>query len=328
MMISALALTTGLVLGQTAPTLKRVKALDGVRAVALAASPTDSRFVVCMENAQVRVMDAAGKLATVTFAGHAQPAYGAAMSPDGKFVLSGDEQAKIFMWDAKTGKQIREFPRAKGHTRGIQSISFSADGKQFVSVGKDDAVCLWNVSGGDPVAKVIGEPANYYGAGFTKAGSVYAGTQAEGLRLLAPKTLKTVQKMILPGGQGANGFAMNRAGSRGVTCGRDGQVTVFDLINKSRLKGLTGHTDFVTAADFTPNGKFVATTSIDGTLRVWDISLFKQVAMVDGRSYVGSPLAFTGDGKYLVSTNAFDTVEIHIVSPAQPATSRSSRRGQ
>ncbi|MBS1710851.1 MAG: WD40 repeat domain-containing protein [Armatimonadetes bacterium] len=325
-MMTAMTLAAGMAIGQTAPTLKKVKALDGVRAVCLAASPVDSRFVAGMENAQVRVMDAAGKAATVTFTGHAQPAYGAAISPDGKYVLSGDEQAKIFLWDAKTGKLIREYPRAKGHTRGIQSIAFSADGKQFVSVGKDDAVCLWNVSGGDPVAKVVGEPANYYGAGFTKAGSVFAGTQAEGLRLLAPKTLKTVQKMVLPGGQGANGFAMNRAGSRGVTCGRDGVVTVFDLVNKSRLKALTGHTDFVTAADFTPNGKFAATTSIDGTLRLWDMSLYKQVAEVDGRSYVGSPVAFTGDGKYMVSTNASDTVEIHIVSPAQPVAKAPKRR--
>lgn len=317
-MVTAVTIATSLVLGQNSLTLKKVKALDGVKAVALAPSRKDSRFIACLENSQVKIMDAGGKIATITLTGHAQPAYAAAFSPDGKYVLTGDEQAKIFLWDAKSGKKLREFPREKGHTRGIQSITYNADGKQFLSVGKDDAICLWNVSGGNPIAKVIGEPANYYGAFFTKSGSVYAGTQAEGLRLLAPKTLKTVLKMTLPGGQGANGFAMNRLGSRGVTCGRDGVVTVFDLVNKSRLKALVGHTDFVTGAEFTPNGKFVATSAIDGTIRFWSMSLYKQVAQIDSRSYVGSPLAITGDGKYLLSTNSFDTVEIHIVSPAQP----------
>lgn len=318
-MVSAVTIATSLVLGQNSLSLKRVKALDGVRAVALASSPKDSRFVACLENAQVKIMDAGGKIASVTLVGHAQPAYGAAFSPDGKYVITGDEQAKIFLWDAKTGKQIREYPRTKGHTRGIQSIAFSPDGKQFLSVGKDDAICLWNVAGGNPVQKIVGEPANFYGAFFTKAGSVYAGTQAEGLRLLAPKTLATVLKLSLPGGQGANGFAMSPSYSRGITCGRDGVVTVFDLVNKSRLKAMPGHLDFVTAADFTPNSKYAATSSIDGTVRVWDMNFYKEVAQIDNRSYVGSPLAFTGDGKYMVSTNAFDTVEIHIVSPAQPA---------
>jgi WD40 repeat protein len=325
-MVTAVTIATSLVLGQNALSLKKVKALDGIRAVALAASPKDSRFIACLENSQVRIMDAGGKLATVTLTGHAQPAYAAAFSPDGKYVLTGDEQAKIFLWDAKTGQKLREYPREKGHTRGIQSITYKADGKQFLSVGKDDAICLWNVAGGNPVTKIVGEPANYYGAYFTKAGSVYAGTQVEGLRLLAPKTLATVAKFTLPGGQGANGFAMNPAGTRGITCGRDGVVTVFDLVNKSRLKSMPGHTDFVTAADFTPNGRYAATSAIDGTVRVWDMNFYKEVTQIDNRSYVGSPIAFTGDGKYLVSTNAFDTVEIHIVSPAQPMLVKKGKR--
>jgi len=317
-MVTAVTIATSLVLGQNTLSLKKVKALDGIRAVALAASPKDSRFIACLENSQVRIMDAGGKIASVNLIGHAQPAYAAAFSPDGKYVLTGDEQAKIFLWDAKTGKKLREFPREKGHTRGIQSITYKADGKQFISVGKDDAICLWNVSGGNPLAKVVGEPANYYGAFFTKAGSVFAGTQAEGLRLLAPKTLQPVLKLTLPGGQGANGFAMNRLATRGITCGRDGMVTVFDLVNRSRLKSMPGHTDFVTGADFTPNGRYAATSAIDGTVRVWDMSFYKEVVQLDNRSYVGSPISFTGDGKYLLSTNSFDTVEIHIVSPAQP----------
>lgn len=308
----------GLVLGQSPLSVKRVKTLEGVRAVAISPSPLDSRFIVCLENSQVRIMDANGKIQSVSLVGHAQPAYGAAFSPDGKFVLTGDEQAKIFLWDAKTGKKLREFPREKGHQRGIQSLAYSADGKQFLSVGKDDSICVWNVSGGNPVVKITGEPANFYGAFFTKSGAVYTGTQAEGWRVLAPKTLATVTKVTLPGGQGANGFAMNRAGTLAVTLGRDGLVTVFDAVKRARLQGLKGHGDFVTAGMFTPSGRFVGTSSIDGTVRVWDAKAYKEVAMVDNRSYIGSPVAFTGDGKYLLTTNAFDTVEIHLLTPPQP----------
>ena len=321
-MITTVAMTAVLLPTQAAKpalTLTRTKTMEGVRAVELSSSPVDSRFIACLENNQVRIMDAAGKLASVTLVGHKQPAYAAAFSPDGKQVLTGDEQARIILWDAKTGKLIREFSRDKGHRRGIQSFSFSPDGKQFMSVGKDDVLLVWNLSGGHPVTRVNGEPTNFFGAQYAPTGAVFTGTQVEGMRVLAPKTLSTVAKLILPGGQGANGFAMNKAGTLGVTCGRDGIVTVYDLKKRTRLMGMKGHADYVTSAQFTPSGKFVASGSIDGKVIVWDVKSYKKVTEIDDRSYVGTPVAFTGDGRFLVSLNAFDTVEIHQVSPPQPA---------
>ncbi len=314
-------------LGQSgAVKLTRTKTYDGVRAVAVAASPRDSRFIACLENGQVRIMDAAGKIPTVNLSGHVQPAYAAAFSPDGATVVTGDEQAKIFVWNAKTGAKVREFPREKGHGRGIQSITFSADGKQILTVGKDDAIAIWNLSGGHPVVKITGEPTNFYGAFFTSSGSVWTGTQKEGLRLLAPKTLSTAAKFTLPGGQGSNGFAMNRRGTLGATAGRDGQVTLFDLTKRTRLAAMAGHSDYVTAVDFTPSGSFLGTSSIDGTVRLWNVASRKEVAKIENRSYVGSPVAFTGDGKFMICTNGFDTVEAYSVSPAQPAPAPARRR--
>lgn len=329
-MISAISLAAAVILGQgtaaapqpaAAPALsiKRIKTLDGFRAVAIAASPVGTQFAASGETGEVQIIDSARKLPTVTLLGHAQPAYGLAFSPDGKQILTGDEQAKIMLWDVKSGKLIREFPRARGHQRGIQSLAYSPDGKQFVSVGRDDVICVWNVAGGNPVAKVTGEPANFYGAYMMKNGAVYTGTQVEGWRVLAPKTLNIVTKVSVPGGQGAQNFAINRAQTMGVACGRNGVVSVYNLANRKRLASLMGHQDFVTAADFTPSGKFVATTSIDGTLRIWDVKAFKEVTVVDHRSYVGSPVAFSGDGRYMMSTNEFDKVEIHGVTPPQPA---------
>lgn len=326
-MLTATTLAASLVLGQTSGfKLTRVKTLDGIRAVAVAAAPTGSQFIACLENSEVRIMDAGGKIPTIKLVGHVQPAYGAAFSPDGKYILTGDEQAKIFLWEAKTGKKIREYPRAKGHQRGIQSISFNKTGTQFLSVGRDDAICVWNVSGGDPVAKVTGEPANFYGAYFLKTGAIYTGTQVDGWRVLAPKTLATVAKVKVPGGQGANNFAINRNETLGLTCGRDGVVSIYDLSKRTLLSSLRGHGDFVSEADFTPSGRYAGTSAIDGTLRVWDVKAYKQVAQLDNRSYVGSPVAFTGDGKYLLSTNSGDTIEIHMLYPPQPALAPTKKR--
>lgn len=313
--VTALALTVA-----TAPpavTVTRIKTHLGLRATSAAGSYTGRKYIVGLETGQCRIMDAAGLVPTVNLTGHVQPCYGVALSPDGKYAVTGDEQAKIFLWDASTGKKIREFPREKGHTRGIQSITFSPTGKQIVTVGKDDAICVWNVSGGNPVAKVVGEPANFYGGFMSKSGSVYAGTQKEGLRVLAPKTLKAVAKVSLPGGQGANSFAMNRAATLGATGGRDGTVTVITLGKLARVFALKGHTDYVTSCEFAPNGRFLVTASADGTAIAWDAKSGQRLTKIPNRSYVGSPIAFTGDGKYLVLTNSSDEVEVFSMTPSQ-----------
>lgn len=310
----AFALTTNT---PAAITVARLHTYQGLRAVNVSTAKSGPMLIACLENGQARVMNAGGGGAVVSLVGHVQPCYGGALSPDGKLAATGDEQAKIYLWDAKTGKKIKEFSRDKGHKRGIQSIVFSADSKQILTVGKDDAIALWNVSGPHPVAKIVGEPANFYGANFGAGGSVWTGTQVEGLRLLAPKTLKTVAKMSLPGGQGANAFALNPAKTLGATGGRDAVVTLWDLKARKRTLTLKGHTDYVTAVDFSPNGKVMATSSADGTVIVWDVKSGKSITKIPNRSYVGSPVAFTGDGKFLVLTNASDEVEVFTVSPPQ-----------
>lgn len=319
-------ITSSLAFTALAPTLlgqpsfmTRVRTMQGIRAVALAASPTDSRFIAALENGSVRILDAAGRIQSVTLTGHNQPAYAAAFSPDGRLAVTGDEQARIIVWETRTGRLVREFPRDRGHQRGIQSITFTRNGNQILTVGKDDSLRLWNISGGHPIARVAGEPTNFYGAAFAANNAVWVGTQKEGLRLLAPNTLATAARFTLPGGQGAMNFAMNRAGTLGVTAGRDGLATVWDLNRRTRLGALRGHADYVAHVDFTPSGAHVATSSIDGNLIVWNPKTLREVTRVDRRSYVGTPVAFTGDGRFLVSLNEFDTVEVHQLTKPEPA---------
>ncbi len=304
------------VLGQ-ATKIARRKTLFDVRAVAMAAKPNSSLFAACMEDGRVRIIDAAGKVPGPTLSGHVQPAYGVAWSPDGKYLLTGDEQARLIYWNAKTGEKIKEFSREKGHQRGIQSISFAKDGKSFVSVGKDDTLCVWAVNGANPIWKVTGEPTNFYGATFTPQGSIATGTQAEGLRLYAPKTFGLAAKATLPGGQGASGFALNPAGTLGATCGRDSNVTLWDMKKRTRLVALKGHSDYVINAEFSPNGKVLATSGSDAKVIFWDVKSYKQIGWLEQMSYVGAPVTFTGDGNYFVTCNASDVVEIYSVTPKQ-----------
>lgn len=52
----------------------------------------------------------------------------------------------------------------------------------------------------------------------------------------------------------------------------DGSLTVCTVSTPSVLKQLTGHTKDVTDFDFSSNNQYIASASIDKTVRVWDIS--------------------------------------------------------
>ncbi len=292
------------------------KSFTNFKAIAVAASPVNAQFAVSTEDRQVRLVDTKTMATTLQLQGHPQPVYGLGFSRDGRYLLTGDETARIWLWDVKTGKKIREFPREKGHTKGIQSFSFSPDGTKFASVGKDDVIKVWSTAGGHPIATIEGKGANFYGLAFLPNGSIATGTLAEGMRLYSA-SYGLAATMKLGGGQGANDVAVNKLGTIGVTAGRDGAVTVWDLKSRLKLAAMPGHTDWVTAVAVAPNGRVAASSSTDASVVLWDIKGFKKIATIGNRAFVDSLVAFTSDGRYLLTTDASNALQVYQVDPPQ-----------
>jgi hypothetical protein len=64
---------------------------------------------------------------------------------------------------------------------------------------------------------------------------------------------------------------------------------------------LRGHEAAVRAAVFSPDGKFVATSSWDKTARVWDASTGKPVSVLSGHEGPVPNVAFSRDGQFIVT---------------------------
>ena len=296
--------------------VSRIKTFNHLRVVALAAHPTSSLFAASLEDGSIKIMDAAKLTSTQTLVGHPQPCYGLAFSKDGKYLASGDDTARIYLWDVKTGKKIREYPRDKGHKRGIQSISFTRDSKRFASVGKDDVIKVWNTSGGHPKNTILGKGANFYGAGFLPSGALAAGTLKDGLRLYEPKAFALAQIIDVPGPLGLNDIDVNSRGTLATAAGRDGKLYVFDLKGKKLLNGLASHNDWAIFTCLAPNGRLAASSSSDRTVKMWDVKSLQPVVTLQNMSVIGAPMAFTGNGKFFISSSSADTIQVYSVTPA------------
>ena len=70
---------------------------------------------------------------------------GLAFSPDGKTLASSSRDGTtIRLWDATTGREIRQFQQEEA---GIYSVAFSSDGKLLAGSGRGT---LWEIATGKP----------------------------------------------------------------------------------------------------------------------------------------------------------------------------------
>ena len=73
--------------------------------------------------------------------GHTSLINSIAISPDGKYIVSGSWDATIKIWDIKTGECLNTL---EGHKDSVNSIVISPDGKYIVSASSDNTIKIWD----------------------------------------------------------------------------------------------------------------------------------------------------------------------------------------
>jgi WD40 repeat protein len=108
----------------------------------IAFTPDGRRVVFGMEQL-ARCWDVVAPRAVWLGEGSRHLVWRTAVSPDGRFVLSGGEEGKLRLWDAETGEDIYHlFGHPKSFTRGV---AFSPDGSRAASCADDGTVRLWSL---------------------------------------------------------------------------------------------------------------------------------------------------------------------------------------
>jgi WD40 repeat protein/energy-coupling factor transporter ATP-binding protein EcfA2 len=73
-----------------------------------------------------------------------------AISPDGRFVITGDSSGNLIQWDIIS---VQEIQRLNGHNAPITSVSISADGHKGFSCDEEGATILWDIDSGAPIGR-------------------------------------------------------------------------------------------------------------------------------------------------------------------------------
>lgn len=108
-------------------TLIRVLAASGSSVNAISVSPDGTTVYAGCAAGEIVRADLTGDEPAVTFSGHAGGVHGIAVSPDGRFLLTGGADQTCTIWDRQTGRPLRSiscgFP--------VQTVGFDRAGERF-----------------------------------------------------------------------------------------------------------------------------------------------------------------------------------------------------
>jgi WD40 repeat protein/predicted Ser/Thr protein kinase len=94
-----------------------------------------------------------------------------------------------------------------------------------------------------------------------------------------------------------------------VSLERENTVRLYTVASGDERQ-LTGHRDFVSGLAFCPDGAMLATGSMDGTIRLWEVASGKPLAQFAGHMEETTALAFAPDGRTLASVGRRDAVKL------------------
>ena len=205
----------------------------------------------------------------------------------------------------------RELRRCIGHTASVWCVAFSPDGSRLLSGGKDGTVRLWETQTARELHQFTGHEDLVTCVAFGPNGrwAMSAGYDQQVIRWDLEKGAADANFAFDAPAKYINAVAVSPDGGRCLVCAEN-NVYVADAKTGKVLPTFSGHTDSVTAAAFSADGKHVLSGGDDRALRLWEADTGKPIQVFQGHEGGIKSVAFSPDGQRVLSGSADATVRL------------------
>jgi WD40 repeat protein len=226
-----------------------------------------------------------------------------ALSPDGKRVVSGSGDGAVRLWDIDTAEVIATWT---GHTASVNSLCWNGDGRRVVSCAYDDGtVRVWDVETGETKLgplKFGNVEAVVYSPDETMVAAGGGPNEIGFIKIFDANTGKLVKNLE----QEPSGTVICLAwpphveGHTLISGSFDDEIRIWDTTTWQQIAVLA-HTGAVCHIAISPNGRILASASLDGTARLWNLENSQPIGSPIQHAMTVHRLSFSADGKILAT---------------------------
>ena len=178
---------------------------------------------------------------------HTKFVYDVAFSPDGKTLASVGADAKVFLYDGKTGESKGALKTDNDHTGSIFAVGWDKSNAKLITASADQTVKLWDVEAG----KVVQYSPSQY--------------------LPNSRTWTFASGMSIPHQQVGVLFTSSSAAPI-VSLSLSGTLNYLEPSSQRPIRTVEGHQKPINALGTTHDYKTIFTGSYDGRVCAWDVA--------------------------------------------------------
>jgi WD40 repeat protein/DNA-binding SARP family transcriptional activator len=232
-------------------------------------------------------------------------------SPDGTvFVTEGPEDTGLVdIRDAETGESVRSF---HGHDVDMNDVAFNHDGTMLATTGDDSAARVWDPETGEELRSLEGPPENAVGGpSFSRVGSLFAAAwPLEGMtRVMDLTTGRTVREITAVAGPSRTAFSPDGT-QIAIGSFYEPVAVVADVSSGAEVFTLSGHKAPISDVAWSPDGRWIATASADGSTRIWEAETGRPRFRLSGHTADVFAVDWSPDSTRLVTGSTDGTARV------------------
>lgn len=219
-----------------------------------------------------------------------------AFAPDGKWLATGGYDEALYLWNARTGRELRRFAAIEGQ---VYAVAFAPGGRLLAASGGHNTIHLWEPDTGREVRRLSGHQFGVFALAFSPDGRRLASAAGDrSTRVWDVGTGKQLARISEPR-ERVRSVAWFPDGKALVTAGDDQTARFWDADTGLELPLVGPAPGTFSTAVLSPDGRALATTDDRGGVDVWE--------PVSGKKRFSVPGVFphfTADGQTLVTVVA------------------------